>query len=355
MQFVESDLRLDSSQIVNRKYPKGTSSEIVNPKDAGPAPYLNYRPPTAEEQALLAPLVEQILAGQDVEAQAISYAIAHLAPPHLREVRQVKEPLIDKTLAAVKERLTKEIIYWDHRAEELKAQEAAGKVNAKINSGRARQRADELETRLRQRLTELEQERQLAALPPVALGGALIIPRGLLDRLSGQRQSQPDLFARETKRVEDAAMAAVMAAEQSLGFIPRDVSRENLGYDIESLIPENHAVVGGQPSAVSRLRFLEVKGRIEGAQTVTITKNEIFTAFNKPEEWILALVRVPAEADTPADVTEELVRERRTAYRVTPGCEVRYLRQPFSREPDFGVTSVNYDLKEFWARGEEPG
>jgi hypothetical protein len=87
---------------------------------------------------------------------------------------------------------------------------------------------------------------------------------------------------------------------------------------------------------------------------VTITKNEILTALNKPEEWVLALVKVPAEADTPADVSAELIRERRTSYRVTPGCVVRYLRQPFSREPDFGVTSVNYDLREFWTRASEP-
>jgi hypothetical protein len=33
---------------------------------------------------------------------------------------------------------------------------------------------------------------------------------------------------------------------------------------------------------------------------------------------------------------------------------VRYLRQPFGREPDFGVTSVNYDLSELLARAQEP-
>ena len=31
-----------------------------------------------------------------------------------------------------------------------------------------------------------------------------------------------------------------------------------------------------------------------------------------------------------------------------------YLRQPFQREPDFGVTSVNYDLAELLARGATP-
>jgi hypothetical protein len=320
-------------------------TEGDNPKDAGPAPYLNYRPLKAEEEALVAPVVERTLAGQDLTAQAISYAISQVVPRHLREVRQEKEPLIDKTAAAVKERLTKEIAYWDHRAEDLKAQEAAGKANARINSARARQRADELEARLSKRMAELEQERQLAALPPVAIGGALIIPGGLLARLKGERQSEPGLFARETKRVEGAAMAAVMAAEQELGYKPRDVSQENLGYDIES-----EAVVDGE----LELRFIEVKGRIAGAKTVTVTKNEILTAFNKPDDWILALVEVPPEENTPTDVAAELVRDRRTAYVTKANCQVRYVRQPFSREPDFGATSVNYDLKTLWRQGSEP-
>jgi hypothetical protein len=33
---------------------------------------------------------------------------------------------------------------------------------------------------------------------------------------------------------------------------------------------------------------------------------------------------------------------------------VCYLRQPFKREPDFGVTSVNYDFAELLARSSEP-
>jgi len=33
---------------------------------------------------------------------------------------------------------------------------------------------------------------------------------------------------------------------------------------------------------------------------------------------------------------------------------VRYVRSPFQREPDFGVTSVNYDFAELLASGEEP-
>jgi uncharacterized OB-fold protein len=80
------------------------------------------------------------------------------------------------------------------------------------------------------------------------------------------------------------------------------------------------------------LRFLEVKGRVSGAATVTVTKNEILTSLNKPEDYILAIVEFQ-EGD---------------------GHRVHYVRRPFRREPDFGVTSVNYDLAELLARAEEP-
>jgi hypothetical protein len=256
----------------------------------------------------------------DLETKANTYAITSIVPKHFQEVKKRKEEIITRIIAAVKGRLTKEINYWDHRAEELKAQELAGKINAKINSGKARARADELEARLQKRLAELEEERQLSPLPPVIIGGALIIPKGLLDRLKGERKEVPETFSRETRRVEQMAMQAVMAAEQALNYVPRDVSCENCGYDIESSIP-----------GTGKLRFIEVKGRVKGASTVTITKNEILTAFNKPDDFILALVEVDIERTIP-----------------------RYIRRPFQREPDFGVTSVNYDLSEMLARSEDP-
>jgi hypothetical protein len=151
------------------------------------------------------------------------------------------------------------------------------------------------------------------------IGGALVVPSGLLARLRGERTGDPDTFARETARVEALAMQAVMGAERTLGREPRDVHRENRGYDIESRIAE-----GG-------LLFIEVKGRVAGAATVTVTKNEILTALNKPDQFVLALVSVDGEVATP-----------------------HYLRQPFHREPDFGVTSVNYDFEELLARAEAP-
>ncbi|GIK23631.1 MAG: RNA helicase [Ignavibacteriota bacterium] len=292
-----------------------------NAVNAGPAPYLDYRPPTDEEAKALSgmPMPEWIRG--DLESRAMEHAAIHMVPQHLDEVRRRKEELLDKTKAAVQDRLTKEINYWDHRAAQLKDQELAGKVNAKLNSGLARQRADELTARLQRRLTEIEQERKLAALPPIVLGGALVVPIGLVRTLKGETADIPPAFAVETEHSERLAMQAVTEIERRLGFVPRDVSAQNLGYDIESAIPDT-----------GLLRFIEVKGRAKGAKTVTVTKNEILTALNKPDEFILAIAVIDGDA----------------------AADVRYVRQPFEKEPDFNATSVNYDLVALLAQAEAP-
>lgn len=290
-------------------------------RDVGYAPYLNYRPPKQDERCLIDQTLRDVESPPNAEAAAVDYAMAGFVPEHYEEVKKRRLELVDKTEAAVKDRLTKEIIYWDNRAEELKLQELAGKPNAKINSGKARQRADELQARLERRLLELQRERNLAPRPPVIVGQILIIPRGLLDSMRCGSPDEQAERAYETARVERLAMEAVLKAEVSLGNEPKDVSASKYGYDIESRVAGN-----------ARLRFIEVKGRVAGAKTVTVTKNEILTALNKPDGFILALVRID-DGEPPL---------------------VRYVSRPFSREPDFGVTSVNYDWDELWARGKEP-
>lgn len=289
-------------------------------KTAGYAPYLDYRPLTEEERTLLTSTMNEPWIRENQEARAISHAISAIVPSHFDELRKRKEELVSKTMAAVKDRLTKEINYWDHRAEELKAQESAGRTNAKLNSALARQRADNLQARLQGRMADLEQERRLSPLPPVVIGGALIIPVGLLKRLKGDRSTDPAQFACDRARIEKLAMEAVMAAERRIGYEPCDVSGEKRGYDVESKLPGS-----------GQLRFIEVKGRAAGAKTVTISKNEILTGFNKPEDFILVIVEVDGEI-----------------------CSPRYIRKPFQREPDFGVTSVNYDLDQLLQRSTEP-
>ena len=112
-----------------------------------------------------------------------------------------------------------------------------------------------------------------------------------------------------------------MEVERKLGFEPTDREFEKLGYDIESRVPDT-----------GKLRFIEVKGRVSGAATITVTRNEILYSLNKPEDFILGIVEFVDGIDH----------------------RVHYVRQPFQREPDFGVTSVNYDFAELLARAGKP-
>ncbi len=286
------------------------------------APYLDYRPLTRDEPSVDAFLARPECAwiARDLEQSAQGYAVAHVVPEHVVEVRSRKLELIAKTEAAVKDRLTKEITYWDHRAEQLKLQEQAGKPNARLNSGEARKRADALQARLEKRMEDLKLERQISPLPPVVLGGLLVVPAGLIVRMTGRPAAIPT-FTHDTQAAAAQARAIVMEIERGLGFEPTDREFEKLGYDIESRVP-----------GTGRLRFIEVKGRVAGAATITVTKNEILYSLNKPDDFILAIVE----------------------FRDGATHRAHYLRRPFQREPDFGVTSVNYDFGELLARADAP-
>src|SRR5207253_382880 len=126
-----------------------------------------------------------------------------------------------------------------------------------------------------------------------------VVPIGLIAAISGKRSpsfaESPDLQASAAR-----AREAVMKMERHLGFEPIDRENEKLGYDIESRVP-----------GTGKLRFLEVKGRITGAATITVTKNEILYSLNKPEDFILAIVEFREDGE-----------------------RVHYVRKPFHREPD---------------------
>jgi len=286
------------------------------------APYLDYRPLAEGEpgpDAILA-RPECAWVNRQLEQKAQGYAVAQVVPEHLNEVRSRRLDLLAKTEAAVQDRLTKEISYWDHRAAQLQLQEQAGRPNARLNSGEARKRADALQSRLQKRMEDLKLEKQIAPLPPVVMGGLLVVPAGLLAAMKGEPSAKPPATPADTQASAAKARAIIMQIERDLGFVPTDRETEKLGYDIESRIP-----------GTGKLRFIEVKGRVSGAATVTVTKNEILYSLNKPEDFILAIV----EFDDPTH-------------------RVHYIRRPFQREPDFGVTSVNYDFAELLARAEAP-
>ncbi|MCL4866289.1 MAG: DUF3883 domain-containing protein, partial [Gemmatimonadales bacterium] len=245
------------------------------------APYLDYRPLNDSEPAVADLLARPECAwiSRELENQVRAHAVASIVPAHLEEVRSRRVEMVDKTEAAVRDRLTKEIHYWDHRAAQLADQERAGKANAKLNSGEAFKRADALQGRLQKRLAELKLERQISPLPPVILGGLLVVPAGLLAAMAGRPPVDVSAETPDRLAAAAAARAAVMEVERRLGFEPTDRELEKLGYDIESRVP-----------GTGKLRFIEVKGRVSGAATITVTRNEILYSLNKPEDFILAIV-----------------------------------------------------------------
>lgn len=296
---------------------------------AGYAPYLDYRPLKPSEIAHLQTLLLEDAEFSSLmqrwepgvlEQKAMQYAVRELMPTYLRQCREARERWIEKVRQEVSRRLDSQIRYWDHRALQLQQREEAGGTPP-TNSVKARQRAEELRDRLERRLQALDQERQISAMPPNLVGRMLVLPGGLLAKWGMGGEAKPGPFATETDEVERIAMEAVMAEERRNGYEPRDVSALRCGYDIESVAPD-----GGE------LRFIEVKGRVMGARTVTITRNEILTALNRPQHFILALVLVENGAAK----------------------EVRYCKGPFSREPDFAAVSVNYDIEQLWAHASVP-
>jgi len=289
------------------------------------APYLDYRPLAAGEPdpAVLLAHPELAWITRDLEKRALGHAIANVVPGHVQEVRNRRLGWIDKTRVAVKDRLTKEIAHWDHRAEQLKLQEQAGRAGARLNSGEARRRADDMQARLQRRLAELDREAQISALPPVVIGGIAVLPMGLLNQITGRSPLAANAPA-DTQASAARARAAVMETERRLGFEPTDREFEKLGYDIESRIPGS-----------GKLRFIEVKGRIKGADTLTVTKNEILTSLNQSEQFILAMV--------------EFIDDKTH--------RVRYLRNPFvdaGVTRNFNGTSADFKFADLLARAGDP-
>jgi SNF2 family DNA or RNA helicase len=284
----------------------------------GYAPFHDYRPATSEEIETLQELLEADWINSAIEEKAMEYAVGELVPQHVEEVQTQRDERVEKTREQVRNRLIKEITHWDHRAEQLRLEEQAGKRNARLNSQQLRRRVEELQERLKKREEELERERVLSPQTPVIRGAALVVPEKVLETY---RDREPETGAEEEavlggmdrESIERVAMQAVMDKERSLGNEPADISSQNRGWDIESRDGES-----------GELRLIEVKGRSATQSTITVTKNEILKALNNPDHFILAVVLVTSEDSYEGPY---------------------YVHRPFTSEPDWHSTSVNYSLQ----------
>ncbi len=295
---------------------------------AGWAPHLDLEPIAADEQTLIKDDITAPWLLDNQEARAVALAAATLVPEHFAEVAGRRISHVDKTLNAVHERLTKEISFWQDRWLKLKEDIEAGK-DVRLNLENARRTLSDLEGRLDHRKRELQSMRHVVNGTPLVLGGALVVPAGLMHRRRGDEpvDRAAALFAADAAaraRIEQAAMTTVRKLEEANGCRVIDVSADKCGWDLSSYPPATG-------KAVTEARHIEVKGRIKGASTVTVTRNEMLYAFNQGDKFLLAIVLVDIDGTTEGPY---------------------YVRKPFDREPAWGVASVNYNLSELISRAE---
>ncbi|MCY1281575.1 RNA polymerase-associated protein RapA [compost metagenome] len=297
-----------------------SKGEAVN---AGWAPHLDMQTLDPADHYLVQDILNAGWITQDLEALALNHASQHLVPAHYAEVKGRLVRQADKIHAAVRERLIKEIDFWSDRYFKLSDEVQAGK-QPRMQPENARRTAEELTARLQQREKELEAMRSVVSSTPVVIGGALVIPRGLLAQRKGETTFCADAAARA--RIEGLAMQAVIAAEEALGHAIRDVSANKCGWDITSQPPR-------QEHFLPNARHIEVKGRAKGQGTITVTRNEIIYGLNQADKFILAIVLVGEDDSVEGPY---------------------YVRNPFSQEPDWAEASKNLDLSLLLARAVNP-
>ncbi len=292
---------------------------------AGWAPHLDFEPLVESERSLIKDALNAQWIRADQEQRAIALAATTLVPAHFREVNDRRVAHVDKTLTAVHERLSKEIEFWSDRWIKLKEDLEAGK-DVRLNVENARRTVTDLEGRLENRKKELQSMRHVVNGTPIVLGGSLVVPAGLMRRARGDEDSAPNVSADPIarSRIERIAMDAVRMREESEGCIVVDVSADKCGWDLTSHPPVvNHK----QPEP----RHIEVKGRVKGAATVTVTKNEVLYALNQGTKFVLALVFVN-EDDT-----------YEGPY---------YVRKPFERELSWAESSSNFNILDLLKKAE---
>ena len=276
-------------------------------------PYLDCDAPRPDEAG--ADLAELAPNGIDRVERMRAAAYEAGVRPRMEEIHARRDVEIARTRAQVDERLSAEIQLWYDRAALAHDEELAGRA-PRISSAQAQRRARELEERLERRLAELDAATALSAKPPRIRARALIVPEALAG-------GEPGVFARDTAEVDRRAVAAVMAAERALGRSPREMPHSNPGFDISSTDGAGNRV------------FIEVKGRIEGAPTFTVTANEVAFARTQASRHRLALVSV-----SPLGAAHD---------------RVRYVRDAFAHiDPTVTTLSYNERWNKYWQRGTDP-
>lgn len=191
---------------------------------------------------------------------ALQHFLEQVRQEHAKELKTIQEH-VELSLNTLIDRQQRQIV------ELLQRQERGEEVSLALSE--AQKRLDELNDRLDKRRKELAHEGQLSIADVTHLGTALVLP------YAGQ-QDVADIVP--DPEVERIAMEAAMGYERQRGWMPKDVSQQDRGFDILSRHPES-----------GQVRFIEVKGRAtRGA--IILTTNEYKTAERLRNDYWLYVV-----------------------------------------------------------------
>lgn len=243
------------------------------------------------------------------------------ASSRLPEVKKQVLEQLEKTRTEVIKRMDQEIKFWENEATAI----AQGtKANSKYTAENAKTKANEHKERKLSRLRQIEREGTILIRPPQVISVSLVIPSKLI---SDREEFSPLVFPKDQeaiKKIERRAVDLVLSVEKNLGFKPKEMPRNNKGFDIDSFRKETGRT------------FIEVKGRIESAEDFIITESEFSHGHTQGDSFILALVRVAPGDDVSKD-------------------QVRYIVNPFKGQlPIWGAKAHVLSMKKFWEMGFDP-
>lgn len=318
---VEQRIENSAAVTVSRHFDYPLLEQDGNVTGSPTPPYLDYDRPTTAEADAIATFVGDEWFRQNHEKRVRAWAFREGLKPRMEEIRARLSADVARTRAQVENRLLAEINHWDGEYNRLEALERGGTFG-RIRAEAASAKVRELDERLNRRLDELAKATELAAVPAVIRGIALVIPADLIDAISDGEDEQ-SAFARETATVERRAVDAVLIAERALGRDPVEMPRNNPGYDVRSA------------DGAGRIYYIEVKGRIAGSTTFTVTTNEVSFAQTQGDRHRLALVEVSPDG--------------------AKNDGLRYVTDAFGHiEPSATTCSYNEVWRDYWQRGGPP-
>jgi SNF2 family DNA or RNA helicase len=287
------------------------------------APYIDYSNPSESEREYVLSEILPKLDLSNLDDIAKGFSVSQLMSKDFGQLRQRISDRVDKIRKQVESRLDGEIDFWSRRALELRSEPA---TKSSMRPEEASKKAKELENRKQSRLAELKREESLTIELPSVVARAIVIPEKLLVEAlrSASDVSQFTKDQDAIKAVERRAVDMVVSVEKARGREPEEQARNNKGFDIIS-----------RPKDSGESIFIEVKGRIEGADTFLVTTSEVQFGQNEGIKHLLAMVKVSPngpEFD-----------------------EVRYVSSPFDNlQVSIEEASKNLYWQKYWDRGYDP-